>query len=434
MAGGLLLLAGGAAAALAAGLPGAAAQAAAPEVPAVFKTPAGDYAPAAPAAAWARYCGLSVSVAALKDSLATAEVDWEAVRAAYADGDVRFPEWPGVQAFAREEFPGVPYWETNAAYFDDPAWVDTFAAANIDGYVLESGDLESRVELLEKTGLDQVAATLIMGLLEAAADGQEGAWDAAAAVYTGCGTDNVHGAPRNALYDRSDRRGMHFGTLQNGETSLTNAEVMAAFQGGYSPENAAAVQRAVERTAWQSLLRYAHFLDGHFEFETDFLAHQAEGLAFWRILEAVVAAEDPERAALITAAFSSPEPEPLAPSNYCYILKALEDDLAADPAFGAFEDAAGIDCGGGEAEEAAEPEEEEEEPQGYLEEDFFADFDWSSGSSSGGGSSSSSGGGGGFSFGGGGGGGDDGGSSRSSRSGGGGRRRRPGGDGANDGD
>merc|ERR1719486_1473363 len=124
MAGGLLLLAGGAAAALAA-----------------------DYAPAAPAAAWARYCGLSVSVAALKDSL------------------------------AREEFPGVPYWETNAAYFDDPAWVDTFAAANIDGYVLESGDLESRVELLEKTGLDQVAATLIMGLLEAAADGQEGAWD-----------------------------------------------------------------------------------------------------------------------------------------------------------------------------------------------------------------------------------------------------------------
>merc|ERR1712118_261253 len=145
------------------------------------------------------------------------EVDWEAVRAAYADGDARFPEWPGVQAFAQEEFPWVPYWETNRAYFDDPSWVDTFAAANIDGDVLESGDLESRVELLEKTGLDQVAATLIMGLLEAAADGQEGAWDAAAAVYTGCGTDNVHGAPRNALYDRSDRRVMHFGTLQNFE-------------------------------------------------------------------------------------------------------------------------------------------------------------------------------------------------------------------------
>merc|ERR1719174_2866882 len=91
---------------------------------------------------------------------------------------------------------------------------------------------------------------------------------------------------------------------------------MAAFQGGYSPENAAAVQRAVERTAWQSLLRYAHFLDGHFEFETDFLAHQAEGLAFWRILEAVVATS---------------EPEPLSPSNYCYILAALEEDLVADP-------------------------------------------------------------------------------------------------------
>merc|ERR1719271_1628573 len=116
---------------------------------------------------------------------------------------------------------------------------------------------------------------------------------------------------------------------------------MEAFQGGYSPENAAVVARAVQRTAWQSLLRY-----GHFEFETDFLAHQAEGLAFWRILEAAVAQVDPERAALITAAFTSSEPEPLSPSNYCYILAALEEDLVADPAFGSFEDAAGIDCGG----------------------------------------------------------------------------------------
>jgi uncharacterized membrane protein YgcG len=372
----------------------------------VFRTPAGDYAPAAPAAAWARYCGLSVSVAALKDSLAAAEVDWEAVRAAYADGDARFPEWPGVKAFAQEQFPGVAYWDANSAYFDDPAWLDTFAEANIDGDVLESGDLESRVELLEKTALDQVAANLIMGLIEAAADEQEGAWDAAAAVYTGCGTDNTHGAPRNALYDRSDRRGMHFGTIQNGETSMTNAEIMEAFQGGYSPENAAVVARAVQRTAWQSLLRYAHFLDGHFEFETDFLAHQAEGLAFWRILEAAVAQVDPERAALITAAFTSSEPEPLSPSNYCYILTALEEDLVADPAFGSFEDAAGIDCGG-EGELAAtgdvvvddddddDVQEQEQEPQGYLEQDFFADFDWSSGSSGGG----SSGGGGGFSFG-----------------------------------
>merc|ERR1719182_1160382 len=332
-------------AALAAALPGGA-RAAAGGAPEVFRTPAGAYAPAAPAAAWARYCGLSVSVAALKDSLAAAEVDWEAVRAAYADGDARFPEWPGVKAFAQEQFPGVAYWDANSAYFDDPAWLDTFAEANIDGDVLESGDLESRVELLEKTALDQVAANLIMGLIEAAADEQEGAWDAAAAVYTGCGTDNTHGAPRNALYDRSDRRGMHFGTIQNGETSMTNAEIMEAFQGGYSSENAAVVARAVQRTAWQSLLRYALFLDGHFEFETDFLAHQAEGLAFWRILEAAVAQVDPERAALITAAFTSSEPEPLSPSNYCYILAALEEDLVADPAFGSFEDAAGIDCGG----------------------------------------------------------------------------------------
>merc|ERR1719258_19356 len=81
-------------------------------------------------------------------------------------------------------------------------------------------------------------------------------------------------------------------------------------------------QRRLYLSAAAALLRYAHFLDGHFEFETDFLAHQAEGLAFWRILEAAVAQVDPERAALITAAFTSSEPEPLSPSNYCYIVAA----------------------------------------------------------------------------------------------------------------
>merc|ERR1719511_629077 len=149
---------------------------------------------------------------------------------------------------------------------------------------------------------------------------------------------------------------------------------------------AAIVQRAVQRTAWQSLLRYAHLLDGHFEYETDYLAHQAEGWAFWRVLEAAVAQEDPERAQLITDVFSmqSDAPVPLEPSNYCYILKVLEEDLAEDEAFGAFEDAADIDCGG---EEDEEDEDDEEESPAYVEDDFFVDFDsYFSGSSSGGGS------------------------------------------------
>lgn len=438
-----------------AGASGARAQA--PAVPEVFTTPAGDYVPADPPSSWGKYCGLSVSVAALKDSLAVADVDWDAVRGAYVNGDARFPEWPGVQGYAKQAFPGTPYWEANSLYFDDEVWIDTFAQANMDGLLEhhhghdpdgdhDEDDLEARVELLEKTALDQVSAHLIMGLLQAAADGEEGAWDAAAAVYTGCGDDNTHGATRNALYDRSDRRGLHYGTLQNGDVSLTNAEVMQAFQDGYSPETAAVVQRAVQRTAWQSLLRYAHLMDGHFEYETDYLAHQAEGWAFWRVLEAAVAQEDPERAQLITDVFSmqSGAPVPLEPSNYCYLLKVLEEDLAEDEAFGAFEDAADIDCGGEEDEEDEEDEEEDEgdaeESPAYVEDDFFVDFDsYFSGSSSGGGSytgGAGAGAGGGASYSGRDDGGDGGGSGGGSRrrSGGGGRRRRPGGDGANDGD
>ena len=105
-----------------------------------------------------------------------------------------------------------------------------------------------------------------------------------------------------------------------------------------------------------------------------------------------MAREDPELAALIPAVLTSEEPKPLATSTYCYILEFLEEGLAADGAFGAFEGAAGIDCGREREEDEADEDKDEEDDEkqelkpvvessgGYLEEEFFADFDWSSGS------------------------------------------------------
>jgi len=214
----------------------------------------------------------------------------------------------------------------------------------------ETDDLETRAAVFETTVLEQVSTSLIMGLIETAAAGSVAAWDAAAAVYTGCGEDS--GADlEDTLYGQSDAVGLHFGTIQKGDSpgaSLTNTEVMQAFQAGYSPESAAMISRAVQRTAWQSLLRYAHLIDRHFKYEMDWLETQGKGWAAWRVLEAAVARDDPERAAAITAVFAMQEaaPEPLMPNNYCYILNVLEEDLglANDEAFGVFTDAMSVDC------------------------------------------------------------------------------------------
>merc|ERR1711959_360005 len=273
-------------------------------------------------------------------------IDWEGVREAYENG---------VQEFATQEFPGTPYWETNSQYYGSPRWIDVLAEGNLNNDLEhhhghnhygdhDSDSLEARVRLFERTVLDQVSTHLMMGLLQAAAKGDQGAWDAAAAVYTGCGNDNT--SPENTLYGRSDSVGTHFGTLSDDDTSLTNYEVLEAFQDGL--ENVAIVERAVQRTSWQSLLRYAHLLDGHLKNDSDWLEHQAEGWGAWRVLEGLVALDDAERAAMITALFSmqSDAPVPLLPNNYCYLSTVLEEDLglANEKAFGNFADAMDVDC------------------------------------------------------------------------------------------
>ena len=318
----------------------------------IFQTAAGDYEATSDASNWERYCKLPGGVRKVKSLLVppsgenygSGQIDWAKIRAAYEEG---------VQEFAMEGFEGTPYFETNEEFFGgDSQWLDTFAAANLDGQLEhhhghdhfgdhDNDDLEARVELFKKTVRDQVSSNLVMGLVQS---GDAGAWDAAAAVWTGCGGDSD-----DTLYGRSNEVGELYGSNDRG-TSKTNVEVMAAFTGGPSPENAAVIERAVKRVAWQSLLKYAHLFDGHMKYDSDFLEHQAEGWGHWRILEAAVARDDPERAAGISAVFAlqSAAPAQLLPSIYCYVLRVVDEDLdlVSDEAFGVLEDASNVDCTG----------------------------------------------------------------------------------------
>ena len=348
---------GGSRAAAAAACGGCAALLCARGAEAAFRTAAGEYEPTSAASEWERYCKLPGGVQKVKSLLVppsgqnygSGQIDWKPVREAYEEG---------VQEFANEAFEGTPYFETNEQFYGGAQWLDRFAAANLDGELEhhhghdhfgdhDNDDLEARVELMKKTVMDEVSSKLVMGLVQSAANGDEGAWDSAAAVWTGCGTDNA--GSDNSLFERSEEVGRHYGTISGG-VSKANAEVMEAFKGGYSPENAAVVERAVQRTAWQALLKYAHLFDGHMKYDSDFLEHQAEGWGHWRIIEASVARNDPERAAGISAVFAlqPAAPAQLLPSIYCYVLKVVDDDLelVGEEAFGALKDASNVECSG----------------------------------------------------------------------------------------
>ena len=108
-----------------------------------------------------------------------------------------------------------------------------------------------------------------------------------------------HGAAAGCgPYGTADKRGGNFGTLgADGETALANEAVLSAMIAGRDAllsgdaagaESAAAlVTRAVVITYSQAVMRYAVKVEGDLEGGDMAKAriHQAEGLAFWRVIE-----------------------------------------------------------------------------------------------------------------------------------------------------
>lgn len=129
----------------------------------------------------------------------------------------------------------------------------------------------------------------------AIADGAVHNWDEGWAFY--------HGSePGCAPYATGDKRAGNFGTLAaDGETALANERIAAAMIDGRdalvagdaarAEAAAAEVVRNVVIIYSQAAVRYATLIEGDLaEGDADAAReHQAEGLAFWRVIEALVA-------------------------------------------------------------------------------------------------------------------------------------------------
>ena len=190
-------------------------------------------------------------------------------------------------------------------FYGTPAPLDEFITSAIDGTGAFAGESDDvRAQGVEKGIQNQtmVAWTIheLNSALSKAADanfdiatGAVHNWDEGWAFF--------HGSePGCAPYATGNKRAGNFGTTGNGDTALANEAILAAMIEGRDAlvaedmagaEAAAAdVVRNVAITYSQATIRYAHLIAGDLADgdEAKARVHQAEGYAFWRVMEAVL--------------------------------------------------------------------------------------------------------------------------------------------------
>lgn len=192
-------------------------------------------------------------------------------------------------------------------YYGTPTPLDDFVTDALTGTGTFAGQPEPvRAQGVEKGIQDQVMVAWVVHELNTAldkagagdfdvADGAVHNWDEAWAFY--------HGSqPGCAPFATADRRAADFGTIgQDGQTGRANEAVLAAMIDGRdallaedragAEAAAAEVLRGVVITYSQAAIRYASLIEGDLGEGNAERAkeHQAEGLAYWRVIEAWVA-------------------------------------------------------------------------------------------------------------------------------------------------
>lgn len=271
----------------------------------------GEYEPVSDVSAHAL---VSADVCAINELLDAETIDFDAVRAGYRDGGASVNADGSVRTLAgfatteRDE----PIWNAYVAYFDDPAWLDSFVVAAIDGSGPFAGEAEPvRRQGVQKGVMNQILVAwtvheLVAALQKAEAgeiDPAEGAphnWDEAWAFY--------HGArPDCAPYATADKRGENFAT-----GSATNERILAAMQTGQDALVAGDVDtaraaseevlRGLQTTYLQATWRYASQVDAALAAgdAAEARVAQSEGWAFYRVIAPMVAAADADADATIS--------------------------------------------------------------------------------------------------------------------------------------
>lgn len=244
-----------------------------------------------------------------------APIDYDAVLEIYevggnsvkGDGSIRT-----IAGFARSERQ-EPIWDDYVAYYGDPTWLDTFVMAAIEG----TGPFAGESDLVRRQGIQKGIQNQIMiawaihelvAALDRAAGGDfdtaSGAphvWDEGWAFYHG-------DAPDCGPYATADKRGGNFGTGTAVNDALAAAftrgvEALAAGDEAAARAASEEIIRQITITYLQATIRYANKMDSALAKGDAGSARisQAEGWAFYRVIEPLVAAASPEVAAAVAS-------------------------------------------------------------------------------------------------------------------------------------
>jgi hypothetical protein len=269
-----------------------------------------------------QHARMSVDVCAVNALLDAKPIDFAAIRIIYRDGR-HSPESNGsLRAFGK--FARAPrsseYLLSRYEKHLGPGWIDAFATAAIDGTGAFAGEADLvRRQGVQKAVRDQVLVAWAFHELDAAVDkaskgdfatetGAPHNWDEVRAYY--------HGEkPECAPVATADERGREFGT-----GGAVNARILAALQEGLralQAKNGAGaatardeVVRNITITYIQSAIKYSAMLDAAVGGGKlgDARIYQAEGWAYFRVIEPLIAEVTPEVARTVAGIFSLSSP------------------------------------------------------------------------------------------------------------------------------
>ena len=247
-----------------------------------------------------------VDICEINELLDTDPIDFEAVGNIYRDGKNSVKADGSVRTLAgfASDPEGYP---VLASYFGSETPLDDFVTDAIDGTGIFSGASEDvRRQGVQKGVQNQIMVAWTVAELDSAlAKAEDGNWDpSSGAVHS---WDEAwafyHGSQAGcAPYATADKRGDNFGTMADETTSVANAAILKAMNDGreaLEAEDIAVAESAADEvrrylfvTYSQAAVRYASVAaadvaDGNAD---DAAVHQAEGYAFWRVIEAQAAA------------------------------------------------------------------------------------------------------------------------------------------------
>jgi len=257
----------------------------------------------------------------------------------------------GLAGSAEKDRTGETTWDAFRAYFSSKTWMTDLLYKVTDGITLTAGPA-ARAEIIEKTIRDAVATQTILsdlyrGTLAIDASTRR-LWDAGAAKFLG-----TEGARGSTVYNRADKRGANYGTL-DGVTSKANKAILTALTLGATASDTSSrtaqyhiIVTQIKVIYAQCTLRYAFLIDADVIGALDHAEHQAEGMAFWRVIAPWVKSVDANGAAYVDGIFDVSR-APAHTNHYCQTKLVLDKLQLNTVDMGVLEDTAGVDCTGKE--------------------------------------------------------------------------------------